>query len=480
MSVNYFFYDLETSGIDPRQDRIMQFAGQRTDLNLRPIDEPIQTYVKLTPDILPDPNAILLTGITPQITLSEGISEADFLKLFQTKIVKPDTVFVGFNNIRFDDEFMRYTLYRNFYDAYEWQWANGCGRWDLLDVVRMARALRPDGIEWPFDSTGKAVNRLELLTKANKIDHQNAHDALADVQATIEIAKLLRSKQPDFYNYLFTHRHKSQVAELVESGQPFIYTSGHYPSSVLHTSVGVRLGQHPNKDTALIYDLRYDPLPFVSMSIEELAKAWQYNRDPKAVRLPIKTMKYNRNPAVAPLGVIKDSATQERLGLTLATVTKHLKLLRQHQDELYRKIEAIIEKLNDEQSAKQTTDPHDRQAVDARLYDGFISPRDKQTMTKIHQTDPQEFEKFKSVLADGRLRLLLPLYKARNYPDTLSQTEQDEWLDFCRYRLVDNGDQSRLATYFTKLTELDQTSLSKEKRFLLEELQLYGQSLVPV
>lgn len=480
MSASYFFYDLETSGIDPRQDRIMQFAGHRTDLNLQPIGEPVQMYLKLTADILPDPNAILLTGITPQITLSEGVTEDDFLSLFTDEIVKPDTVFVGFNNIRFDDEFMRYTLYRNFYDAYSWEWANGCSRWDLLDVLRMARALRPDGIEWPFDVAGKPVNRLEMLTKANKIDHQNAHDALADVRATIEIAKLLQIKQPDFYDYLFNHRHKTQIAKLVESGQPFVYTSGHYPSDILHTSVGVRFGRHPNKDTDLIFDLRYDPTPFVSMSAEELAEAWQYNRDKNKIRLPIKTMKFNRNPVIAPLGVIKDKATQRRLDITLETIAKHLNLLKRHQKELYDKLEVVIEKLNEEQSLRQTTDSHDRWSVDGQLYDNFVSAQDKQTMARLHASSPDKLSKFASAFQDERLRLLLPLYKARNFPISMNDAEQDDWRNYCRHRLTDNGDNSRLAVYFSKLAELDNEPLPKNKQFLLEELQLYGQSIVPV
>src|SRR3954451_6528569 len=120
MAASFFFYDLETSGFDPRSARIMQFAGQRTDMDLKPIGEPVNVLIKLTPDVVPSPDAILITGITPQQTLADGLTEAEFMKLFYDEAVRPDTVFVGFNNIRFDDEFMRFMHYRNFYDAYEW------------------------------------------------------------------------------------------------------------------------------------------------------------------------------------------------------------------------------------------------------------------------------------------------------------------------------------------------------------------------
>ena len=175
MTQSFFWYDLETSGLNPRAQRIMQFAGQRTDMGLKPIGEPVNVLIKLSDDILPDPDAIFVTGITPQSTVQDGITEVEFLKLFYEQVATPGTIFVGYNTIRFDDEFMRFLHYRNFYDAYEWQWRDNRSRWDLLDVVRMTRALRPDGIQWPIVD-GKATNRLELITKLNGVSHEHAHD----------------------------------------------------------------------------------------------------------------------------------------------------------------------------------------------------------------------------------------------------------------------------------------------------------------
>src|ERR1039458_9291786 len=265
MAASFFFYDLETSGIDPRSARIMQFAGQRTDLALKPIGEPVNHLIALTADVLPDPDAIMLTGITPQQTLAGGHTEAEFMRVFYEEVVKPDTIFVGFNSIRFDDEFMRFLHYRNFYDAYEWQWRNGCSRWDMLVVVRVNRALRPEGIEWPYDSGGKPTNRLALLSSINKLDHAHVHDALSDVKATIAVAKLIHVHQPDLFDFLLKARSKKAVAALVNAGQPFVYTSGRYSSDYLHTTVVAKLSDHPQNDAALVYDLRVDPSPYLSM-----------------------------------------------------------------------------------------------------------------------------------------------------------------------------------------------------------------------
>ena len=480
MAASFFFYDLETSGFDARKARIVQFAGQRTDMNLKPVGEPLNVLIKLTADTVPEPDAVLVTGITPQQTLAEGVTEAEFLQLFYEQAVTPDTIFVGFNSIRFDDEFMRFLNYRNFYEPYEWQWQDGRSRWDILDVVRMTRALRPEGIEWPFAPDGKPANRLEFLTKVNKLSHDNAHDALNDVYATIAVAKLLRDKQPDLFKYLLDMRNKKKVAELVGNGAPFVYTTGRYPSSNLHTSVAVLLAHHTQQDALLVYDLRHDPTPFLKMSLDELEQAWKYTRDPAAVRLPVKTIKYNRAPAVAPLGVIKDEATQKRIGLTLTTVQKHLAILKPQQIEFAEKLRQIVKRLDDQRAKQQISMVDNAVTVDSRLYENFINPGDKQTMRVVRAAKPAELgPDLVEQLHDERLRSLLPLYKARNYPTSLTDEERADWDEFCRQQLFEGGADSRLAKFFARLEELSSGKPTAAQQYLLEELQLYGQSLVP-
>lgn len=478
MAASFFFYDLETSGFDPRRTRIMQFAGQRTDLNLKPIGEPVNLLIKLTPDVLPDPDAIMVTGITPQKTIAEGVTEAEFLEVFYKKVSQPDTIFAGFNNVRFDDEFMRYLNWRNFYDAYEWQWARGASRWDLLDAVRMTRALRPDGIEWPFAPDGKPTNRLEILAKINKLDHANAHDALSDVLATIDLARLVKQKQPELFDYLLGVRDKKKVAELVESNQPFVYTTGRYPSANLHTSAAVRLINHPERG-ALVYDLRQDPTPFLAMTVDEIVEAWRFTRDPDAVRLPVKTMKYNRCPAVAPLGVIKDKTTQNRIGLNLETIQKHFDILKTGHAEFTKKVLAAVDKLDQERQQTQASLVDNELTVDARLYDGFVDGADKRIMTDLRRAKPAELSEFASRFKDERLRSLLPIYKARNFPGELSEEERAEWDKFCQRQLFSGDKDSRLAKYMQRIEELLADNLKGEKQYLLEELRLYGESIVP-
>jgi exodeoxyribonuclease-1 len=479
MAASFFFYDLETSGFSPRTARIMQFGGQRTDMNLKPIGEPVNLLIKLTPDTLPSPDAILVTGITPQKTIAEGLTEAEFLKYFYKEIVVPDTIFAGFNNVRFDDEFMRFILYRNFYDAYEWQWKDGCSRWDLLDVTRMTRALRPDGIHWPFAPDGKPANRLEYLTKVNKLEHSDAHDALADVRATIAMARLLREKQPELFDYILKYRDKKENKQLVLKGAPFVYTSGRYDSQYLHTTAAALLSNHPNQDAALVYDLRFDPTTFAKMSTDELLEAWKFTKDPEAVRLPVKTLKYNRCPAVAPLGVMSDKASQKRLGLDLDIVAKNFEKLKRCRAELTKKVSEALARLDEEREQAQTALVDNQLTVDERLYDSFIGNADKSAMRVVRSSKPSELSGLSDSLQDQRLKSLLPLYKARNYPKELSQEERVAWDEFCDKKLLSGGDNSQLAQYFVRLQELKAGKLNVQQKYLLEELKLYGESIAP-
>jgi exodeoxyribonuclease-1 len=475
MGQTFFWYDLETSGISPRDARVMQFAGQRTDMQLNPVGEPVNVLVKLSEDVLPEPDAVLITGITPQQTVADGLTETEFLKLFYEEVSTPNTVFVGFNTVRFDDEFMRYLHYRNFYDAYQWQWQDGRGRWDLLDVVRMTRALRPEGINWPMTEDGKPTNRLELLTKLNGLDHEHAHDALNDVLASIAVAQLIRDKQPKLFDWLLTMRDKKQVAKLVESGEPFVYTSGKYDNNYEKTTVVTRLAPHPKKQAALVYDLRQDPTEFLELKPKELAERWRWTREPDAPkRLPVKTLQYNRCPAIAPLGVMQDAP--EKIRVDLEMIVRHKKLLQDH-PEFAKNVLAAQELLDQEQEARNKTP----QPADARLYDGFFDQHDSQLMSVIRAAQPQEIgEDLLADLHDERLRELLPLYKARNYAKFLTDEERAAWEKHRYHLLMDGGTESRLAKFMHRLQELAQSEQSSEKRYLLEELQLYAESVMPI
>ncbi len=473
-----YFYDLETSGFNPKEARIVQFAGQRVNQKLEPIGQPHNVLITQTDDSLPDPGAVFVTKITPQQTWADGMREAEFLELFHKEIAVPDTVFIGYNTIRFDDEFMRYLHFRNFYDPYEWQWQEGRSRWDLLDAVRMTRALRPDGIVWPFDSQGRPSNRLELLTASNNLSHTSAHDALSDVMATIELARLLQRKQPKLFDYLMRLRNKEEVKKIVESGRPFVYTSGRYPSEFEKTTLAVYLAAHPHRSAAaLVYDLRCDPKSLARLTPAQIAEAWYPKTfDEKQPPFPVKTLAYNRCPAIAPLGTL-DVSAQKRLHIDIdATCHLHLDRLRA----MTEWPERLFEALEIMQTHRQTQIFADNQEAESLLYDGFYPEADRKLLSHFRQSQPESLAKYIDKFQDPRLKALVLPYKARNFPKSLTTEEKQQWEEYRQRKLFDGGNKSRLAKFLAQLEELSKVpALTAEQGYLLEEMQLFAQSLVP-
>ncbi|HEX3568893.1 MAG TPA: exodeoxyribonuclease I [Candidatus Saccharimonadales bacterium] len=473
---SFFFYDLETSGFSSSAARIMQFAGQRTDLNLQPIGEPVNVLIRMNDDVLPDPDAVLLTGITPQATIADGVTEVEFLKLFTESVATPNTIMLGYNTVRFDDEFMRHLHYRNFYDPYEWQWQDGRSKWDLLDLVRITRALRPDGIQWPVDVNGKPTNRLELLTALNKLAHEHAHDAMSDVEASIEVARLIRNKNEKLFDYLLSMRDKKKVAELATAGQPFVYTSGQYPSEFDKTTVVATVCAHPKKQAALVFDLRHDPAQYADKTAEQLAELWRWKKDATEPRLPVKTLQYNHCPAVAPLGVL-DAKSQEHIKIDLDQIKRHHAALKQQTDladRLCKACEILDKKM-------QTSFLSDERDVDSQLYDGFFEYGDKQVMRVIRAAAPSELgEDIQKQFTDPRLKAMLPLYKARNFAKQLTSEERASWERYRTHKLMNGGQRSQLAKYLARLQEImARDNLTPHQEYLIEELRLYAESIMP-
>lgn len=466
---SFFFYDLETSGINPRSDRIMQFAGQRTDEQLKPIGKPYNFLIKLSGDVLPDPGAILITGITPQMTLTDGITEAEFFKIFMNDIAVAGTTFVGFNNIRFDDEFMRYGLYRNFYDPYQWQWKDGCSRWDILDIVRLTRALRPGDIKWPFASDGKPTNRLELLTSLNNIDHNSAHDALSDVNATIAVAKMIRDEQPKLFDYLYGLRSKRDVERFVGANPKFVYVSGRYSNDNQKMTVVAPLGSDSKNQGAYVYDLRVNPDKYLKMSPEQLAKEWQPEDRSQAEYFPIKVMAFNKCPSIAPMGVLA-SDDQKRLKIDMGEINDNLAKLVSAEG-FYQSVVKAQEITNRKYQTEMITDEFN---VDSTLYNSFIGDADRRVSEEITKSSPDNLVGYEYKLGDPRLKILLPLYKARNYYKDLSPDELANWEKYCSIKLKNTL--SKFSEQFNYAS--NRQGLSSNDQYLLEEIKLYAESLI--
>ena len=479
----FFFYDLETSGFNPRQDRIMQFAGQRTDMNLKKIGEPVNILIRLNDDVLPSPNALMVTKISPQKTVEEGYTEAEFAKMAFEDFFTPDTIAVGYNSIRFDDEHMRHLFWRNFYDPYEWQWKDGRSKWDLLDVVRMVRALRPDGINWPFleNESGEkyAANKLELLTKENGIEHENAHDAMSDVDGLIDVARLLKEKQPKMFEYLLKMRSKNEIQALVnlENPQPFVYSSGRFSAEFEKTTVAFPVAPAPNRNV-VVWDARFSPASFVDWSaeqiLENLTADFETRQKPDFEKISAKILNYGKCPAVAPIGVLTDE-NQKRLGLDLAEITKNIEILKKNPQFVENLRTAFENRSKKYSNIVENSDENLEKQPEEQLYDGFLPDSDKRKVEAVRNAKLRELADFHPDFTDERLPKLLLHYKARSFPKALSAEEKTAWEAYRAQNL-----RKMLPKFMAEMEEVSRReNLSSQEEFILEDLKLWLENVLP-
>jgi exodeoxyribonuclease-1 len=429
VTTSIFWHDYETTGINPRCDRPLQVAGVRTDLELNEIEEPINLYCRPSDDILPHPAACLVTGITPEQLANQGLCEAEFMTRVHEQLARPGTCSAGYNTLRFDDEVTRYSLYRNFFDPYAREWQGGNSRWDLIDVVRTAYALRPEGIVWP-QQDGRTSLRLELLSKANGIDHGHAHEALSDVRATIALARLIRQKQPKLYEWLFQLRSKHKVMEQIRLLQPLVHISGRFSAARNYLGVVLPLAWHPrNRNALIVCDLSQETLPLIRESAEVLRERLYTRHEELSegqLPVPLKLVQINRCPVVAPLSVLRP-ADQQRLGIDLALMQSRAEQLANQQSEWQDKLELIYGK----EDFAAVEDP------EQQLYDGFIGDRDRRLCEQVRTLDPAQLGHGHWMFDDPRLPELLFRYRARNFPETLNSEERQRWYGFCQQRLSD-------------------------------------------
>jgi exodeoxyribonuclease-1 len=474
MSASYYWYDLETSGLNPRWDRVVQFAGLRTDMDLQPVEAPQSFYVQLPDDVLPNPDATLVTGITPELTHAEGIPEWQALAQVEKIFAQPATCVAGYNSLRFDDEFVRYSFYRMLRDPYAREWQNGNSRWDIIDLVRATGALRPEGIAWPTDADGLPVYKLELLTQANGLEHGNAHDALSDVYATVAMARLIKQSQPKLFEYYFNLRHKKAIRQLLEpmGAKVCVHVSGMYPRSQFGTAPVVSVCRHPRNSNAIVVaDLSQDVESLISWPAERIREAL-FSRGAGASRPPLKEIRVNRCPFVADLAVLTEE-NWSRLGFDA-------KLIKERQRRLA--APGIARKLLQVFGAQSHEPAPD---VEAALYDGFLNDEDKRRCaTFASELDAGRWQDLD--YADKRLSGLAQRLKARSFGHLLSPAEQQEWHEFVSQKLQQpdapwlsfEAFHARLDTLLSEADELEAGADKARRLELLLALKRHGENLV--
>lgn len=478
MAHTFYWHDYETFGASPRYDRPAQFAGIRTDAELNEIGEPLMLYCQQANDYLPHPQACLITGITPQICQERGVAEADFARQIEAELAQPGTVGVGYNTIRFDDEITRFMFWRNLMDPYAREWQNGCGRWDLLDVVRMVYALRPDGMAWPLKEDGTPSFKLEDLARANGLVHAQAHDALSDVRATIALARLIRQLQPKLFDFAFGLHKKDRVLQelglpaVAAHAKPFLHVTGMIAPQRGCLTVMWPLTTHPvNKNEIICWDLSQDPSELATIDAQDLRlRMFTRTADlPEGVsRLPIKSIHVNKSPMVVANLKTLSPAMAEKWGVDMELALQHAATARDLPDmsALWR---AVYQR------------PADTQAIDVDqdLYGGFIGNEDRRRLQHLLSLTPQELALDRTGFDDARLETLLFRYRARNHAHTLNEQEQARWEQHRVACLIEGEGGARTAEQMFALIDELSESVDERGEELLGALYDYADAMLP-
>ena len=475
MADSFLFYDLETFGTDPRSSRIAQFAAIRTDAQLRQVEEPVSFFVRPADDLLPSPVATLVTGITPQQALRDGVPEAEAMALIHEQMARPETCTLGYNSLRFDDEFVRHGLFRNFFDPYEREWRGGNSRWDLLDVFRFARALRPDGLVWPLREDGAPSFRLEHLAEANAVREGEAHEALSDVRALIGLARKLREAQPKLWNYMLRLRDKRFAARLLDTvaTTPVLHVSQRFPASRLCAAPVLPLARHPHIDSrVIVFDLGQDPQALLELDAASIAARLYVRSEelPEGIeRIALKEVHLNRSPALAAWAHLREEDFA-RLRIDPAQAEARAGRLRAAGPALAEKVRQVFD-------GQVTRGPVD---VDASLYDGFLDEADRRLFPQVRSSAPESLGAAGFGFRDPRLPELLFRYRARNWPATLDRAEAARWDAYRRRRLDGQDGLSGLSftQYFSEIGTLRGAHAGEDHRLaLLDDLEAWGRGL---
>ncbi|HEY4072450.1 MAG TPA: exodeoxyribonuclease I [Herbaspirillum sp.] len=472
-SHTFLWHDYETFGAQVRRDRPAQFAAIRTDAELNEIGEPIMLYCKPAPDFLPDPQSCLITGITPQHCLQHGVPEYQFAATIERAFSEPGTIGVGYNTIRFDDEITRFMFWRNLIDPYAREWQNNCGRWDLLDVVRTAYALRPEGMIWPTKEDGSPSFRLEHLSKANGLLHEAAHDALSDVRATIGLARMIRNAQPRLFDFCLALHKKDRVATEIgwPAARPFLHISGMFPADRGCIALMWPLGVHPtNKNELIAWDLAYDPRELWPLDAATIRTRLFSKRDalPEGMtRLPVKSIHLNKSPMVINNLKTLSPEMMQRWQFDLDLAMQHAEYARAAPD-----MNAIWQQVY-QREAEAAPD------VDEDLYGGFVGNNDRRQLTALRAMKPQQLAAAHPGFDDARLEELVFRYRARNFPETLSEIEQERWEEHRAARLFDGeGGFRNVDILFAEIDTLSENADERGEE-ILGALYDYAEMIVP-
>jgi exodeoxyribonuclease-1 len=433
--MSYVFYDTETTGLNPAFDQILQFAAIRTDSDLNEIDR-FEIRSRLLPYVVPSPVALKVTGVSvAQLTDPNLPSYYEMTRAVRAKLLEwSPAIFIGHNSIAFDEKFLRQALYQSLHDPYLTN-SNQNQRSDSLRIIQ-ATHLYADGIfSYPTGANGQPSFKLDQLAPANGFAHKNAHDAMADVEATIYLCHLAMERAPHIWSSFMRFAQKAAVRdhvfdELIFSYSDFIYGR---PYSWIVTAFGT----HPERPNEIfLFDLDHDPDELAALTNEGLAEHLNF------LPRPVKKMRCNASPVIfdaddAPHIAAAKSLSRDVLEARAARIRDDARL---------------IERLTSAMIASETEYPKSP-FVEEQIYDGFYGAADKGRMEEFHSAPWEGRPQILGAFEDPRVKCLAQRILFTERPDLLSAARVAEIKSGIARRVLDNPENGPWLTISQALEE---------------------------
>ena len=408
--MSFVFYDTETTGTKTSFDQILQFAGVKTDDNFNVLDQ-LNIRCRLLPHIVPSPGALLATRVSPAMLMDAKLpSHYEAIRQIQATLKKwSPAIFIGFNSLKFDEHLLRQALFQTLHTAYLTN-TNGNTRSDVMRIAHAVSAYAPTSLVVPIDDRGLQTFRLDRLAPANGYNHMHAHEAMADVEATIYLARLLSTKAPEVWKLMDRAKRKLSVQQFLQTRPTFYMTERYFGRT--HSWLVTLCGKNPNYDAEFaVFDLQYDPGPYLSLSIPELAKV--LNATPKVIR----SLRANSLPIIAPA----DMAPADVRCPPEYEAQRRILMVRGNHPFQERVGKALALRF-----ASARPSPY----VEERLYDGFPNHQDNARMTRFHDLDWSDRATLAEGFEDPRIAELahrLIYFKRRDLLPSKKAAELDLW-----------------------------------------------------
>ena len=369
----FVFYDTETTGTDIWFDQILQFGAIRTDDDLNEVDR-FEIRCRLLPHVTPSPKALEVTGVDPLSLLSTELpSHYEAISEVHGRLSDwSPSIFIGYNSIRFDESLLRQAFFQTLHPIYLTN-TGGNTRADVLRMAYAVGAFAPNVMSIPIGESDRPVFKLDQLAPANGFSEHNAHDAMGDVEATIYMARLIKSRAPHVWERMITLSFKQNVLDLLRADPVLCHQTG-FPGGRPNYAFVTECGFDPTYDSSrAVFDLSQDPKPFLDLDEEQLTQEF------KKTGTPLKKVRANAQPILMPLS----SAPQglRDLSPALSVIEERASLIADSEP-FRQRVGAALSKLY------QDTETSDH--VEKRIYDAFPSNHDAQLMRQFHVTPWEE------------------------------------------------------------------------------------------